>query len=217
MSHPADKIHTIVHPEVRDYLRTLHHDDEPLLTALEVYAKERNFPLVGRESGRWLELLTRAISGRRVFEMGSGFGYSAYWFARAVGPGGSVIGTEKDAHELTAFTRIYDQHPLRQRIDLRLGNADDVLATTEGDFDVIFLDIDKQSYEPALHLAIPRLRVGGLLLADNTLWGGRTARPADDENTRALQAFNQTLCDHPQLQAMILPVGDGLGVALKLA
>lgn len=215
MSHPSDAFTGIVHPEVDAYLDGLSGADDPVLDRMEAYAATRGFPLVGRGSGRWLELLTRMIGGRRVFEVGSGFGYSAFFFARAVGPSGVVVGTEKDAHELEAFRGFFDGHPLAVRIDLHLGSGLDVLSGMDGDFDVIFLDLGKGDYPAALAAAVPRLRTGGLLLADNVLWGGKVARAATDDDTRALQAFNHALFDDPRMAAAILPVGDGLAVGVR--
>jgi len=217
MSHPSDGFTGIVHPEVRDYMGTLAREDDPIVARMEAYAAERGFPLIGREAGQWLAQLTVMIGGRRVFELGSGWGFSAYFFARAVGPEGEVIGSEKDAWELDAHRRLFSDHPYASRIDIRQGGAFEVLAGTQGDFDVVFCDIDKQGYPRALDEGVARLRPGGLFLADNVLWGGKTARPAapDDPSTQALRAFNETFFAHPGLDALILPVGDGLAVGRK--
>jgi predicted O-methyltransferase YrrM len=207
-----------VHPEIRAYLDTLVDTEDPILDVMETYASERNFPLVGRESGRWLELLARMIGARRVFEMGSGWGYSAFFFARAVGEGGEVHGSEKDSWELEAHRKLMSGHPLSSRIHLHQGDAFDVLDAMEGCFDVVFIDVDKQAYPEALERAVERLRVGGLVLVDNALWGGKVARAAagDDPSTLALQQFNQRLVVDSRLGAGLLPIGDGLGVGLKL-
>jgi len=217
MSHPSDGFTGIVHPEVQAYLGTLAREEDPLVARMETYAAERGFPLIGRQSGQWLAQLTIMIGGRRVFELGSGWGFSAFFFARAVGPGGQVIGSEKDAWEIEAYQRLFAEHPFAPRIDIRQGGAFEVLAATEGDFDVVFCDIDKQGYPRALEEGVARLRPGGLFLADNVLWGGKTARHAapDDTSTRALQAFNEAFFAHPGLDALILPVGDGLAVGRK--
>ncbi len=218
LSHPSDGFTGILHPEVRAWLGSLAVEEDPLVAALESYGRERGFPMVGRLSGRWCELLARMVGARRVFEFGSGYGYSAFFFARAVGPEGEVIGSEKDQHELDAHARLFAGHPLKARIDLRLGSAFEIFDATEGDFDVVFIDIHKAGYLQALEAAVPRLRPGGLLLADNVLWGGKVAREVEpgDESTATLQAFTRALYARPQLQPMILPVEDGLAVALKL-
>jgi predicted O-methyltransferase YrrM len=217
MSVPSDARFAPVDPRIQTYLAELAGADDPLLDEMEAHCIESGFPLIGRESGRWLELLTRSIGGRRVFELGSGFGYSAYFFARAVGEGGEVLGSEKDAHELERHQRFFAGHPLAPRIELRQGWAEDVLAGTEGLFDVIFMDIDKSGYPSGLEAAIPRLRVGGLILADNALWGGRVASGDRDASTEAIHRFNQMLHRDSRLQASILPAGDGLAVGLRVA
>jgi len=209
----------IIPPLVQSYLQTLHPPVTPLMRALERYANTRSFPAVGLSSGHWLRLLAQMVSAQRVFEAGSGFGYSAAFFAEAVGPDGQVIGVEKDQWELDAFERIYAGHDLRQRIQLHNGDAVDILETTEGLFDVAFIDVIKSDYLRVLQAVIPRVRIGGLILADNALWGGRV--PLDpnstDESTAAMQAFNQSVHQDPRLQNIILPVGDGLSVSRRVA
>ena len=226
MSSPDDAFTSIVHPEVSAYLERLGGEDDSLISTLEDYARERHFPLVGRSSGRVLEQpllrfggrervleqLTRLIGGRRVFEFGSGYGFSAFFFARAVGEGGQVIGSEKDGHEVEAHARLYGDHPLRARIQIHQGDAFEIFDGLEGSFDVVFLDLHKQGYRTALNMALPRVRPGGLILADNVLWGGKTSRVAADPDTAALQAFNAAIFEDPRLDTSILAVGDGLAV-----
>lgn len=232
MSSPSDRVSAILDPQVRTYLdllgarsdrlggHALDPAEQALHDRLQALAVERRFPLIGADAGRWLELLTRLIGGRRVFELGSGFGYSAFWFARAVGEGGQVLGTEQDAWELQHFDRLWADHPLRARVQLVGGDALAALAAAPGTFDVIFMDIHKRDYPAALQVALPRLRVGGLLLADNVLWGGKVTRPAppdDASGTDPLRAYNDAIHGDPRLQSLILPTGDGLGVTLKLS
>lgn len=217
MSSPHDAFTGLVHPEVLDYLDRLGGEADPLLDRLEAHGAERGFPLIGRASGRWLGLMTTLIGGRRVFEFGSGFGYSAAFFARAVGPQGEVFACERDAWEQDAYDTHFDDPELRERITYTLGDAHAIFQALPGSFDVVLIDCNKVDYLPALALAVPRLRSGGIVLADNVLWGGKTARPAvdDDASTLALQAFNRTLFGHPDLQAGIVPVGDGLALGIK--
>ncbi len=217
MSFPHDGFTGIVHPEVRSYIGELAPGPDLLLDRLEAYADERGFPLIGRESGRWLELLTRMIGARRVFEFGSGFGYSAAFFARGVGPEGRVHAVERDTWERDAFEAHFSDAALKARITYHLGDAFQVFQALDGLFDVVLVDCNKVDYQRALDLAVPRLRPGGLLLADNVLWGGKTARPAqpDDASTLALQDFNRALFHDTRLWPAVLPAGDGLAVALK--
>ncbi len=217
MSHPQDAFTTLLHPEIKQHLAELAGGDDPLLERMEAYAASRGFPLVGRDSGRWLELLSRMVEARRVFEFGSGWGYSAFFFARAVGEGGEVWGAEKDAWELEAHRELYAAHPLRHRIFIQHGDAFEVWEKTPGVFDVVFIDLHKEGYLRALRAGLSRLRPGGLILADNVLWGGKVARLAEpgDLATVALQEFNRVVFSDLQLEAAILPAGDGLLVARK--
>ena len=216
MSSPVDARMPILTPEIGDYIDGLTGQTSELAARLAANARERGFPLIGETSGRWLELLTRSIGGRRVFEFGSGFGFSAYYFARAVGPDGEVIGSECDAHEFDDFDRLFQDEPLRERITIHHGSAFEIFQETEGTFDAVLIDIDKEEYVAALDAAIERVRPGGLIMADNVLWGGRTARPAQegDAATEALREFNEQLFSDDRLLTGILPCGDGLSVSL---
>ncbi len=218
MSSPSDARTPILTPEIGAYIDSLAGTPDALADKLAQHAHTRGFPLIGHTSGRWLELLTRSIGGRRVFEFGSGFGFSAFYFARAVGADGEVIGSECDAHELEDFAMVYGDHPLKERIDIRLGSAFDVFNETQGSFDAVLIDIDKEEYPQALEAALSRVRPGGLIMADNVLWGGKTARKAnaDDEATAALQAFHKQIFNDKRIQTSILPAGDGLSVSLVL-
>lgn len=216
MSHPVDARHPVLHHSVADYLADLTAAPDPLVERMERMAQAAGFPLVGRQAGRWLELLARMVGARRVLELGSGWGYSAYWLARGVGPEGTVLGTETDAATIREHRRLFADHPLGPRIRLQQGEGLDILRASTGAFDLVFVDIEKEDYPEALELAVPRLRSGGLLVADNVLWGGKVCRPAhpDDPATAALQHFNRRLHDDPRLEAAILPADDGLAVAL---
>lgn len=215
MSAPLDAPLQPVHPEVGAYIAALDPGADPLLHALEEAAEARGFPLIGRSSGRLMELLCRAIGARRVLELGSGFGYSAYFFARAVGEGGEVVCTEKDTWELEHHRRLYADSPLAVRIRYRLGNALEHILQEPGPFDAALLDLDKQSYLAALEPLAERLRPGGLLFVDNTLWGGRVCRGPRDPSTEAVHRFNRVLASDARFESALLPVGDGLTVARR--
>ncbi len=218
MSAPSNAIAKILNPNVARYIESLSAERDPLESVLAQHANTRDFPLIGKTSGRWLELLTSMIGGKRVFEFGSGFGFSAFYFARAVGESGRVIGSDFDAHELDDFNTLYGDHPYKSRIDIQIGSALDIFDATDGLFDVVLIDIDKEDYPKALERALPRVRSGGLIMADNVLWGGRTAAEpeAEDTATPALQQFNHMLHNHPNLHTGIIPVGDGLSVSLVI-
>jgi caffeoyl-CoA O-methyltransferase len=213
---------SIVHPDIERYLRSLadRHDD-PVLLAMEREAEERGFPIVGRVVGVTLEVLARAVGARRVFELGSGFGYSAYFFARAVGEAGEVHCTDGDPANRRKAEAYLARAGLWPRIRYHVGDAIQVLAATPGTFDVVLCDIDKHGYPEAWRAARDRIRVGGLYLADNVLWSGRVVEdpPRDDVRpgwTEAILEHNRLVASDADYLATVVPTRDGVMVAIRL-
>lgn len=196
--------------------------DEPVLLEMEAEGRERGFPIIGRLVGVTVELLARTIGARRVFELGSGFGYSAYWFGRAVGPGGEVHGTDGDpANERKALAYL-SRAGLEDRIRWHVGDAVTSLAGVDGAFDVVYCDVDKEGYPEAWRAARDRVRVGGLYLCDNVLWSGDVVDPAgesvhDRATTDAIVEHNGLVAEDPRYVSSIVPTRDGLVVALRIA
>jgi caffeoyl-CoA O-methyltransferase len=209
-----------VDPRIEQYMRQLaSRHDEPVLLEMEALAKERSFPIVGRLVGELLELLAGAVGARTVFEMGSGFGYSAYWFSRAVGPGGRVICTDGDAANRDQAEGFLRRVGRWDRIDYHVGWAQDVLRRTPGTFDVVYCDIGKDDYPEAWEMARDRIRPGGLYICDNVLWSGRVAATdPDDRNptsTAAIKRHNELVYADPGFDVTIVPTRDGVLVARK--
>jgi predicted O-methyltransferase YrrM len=208
----------IVDPRIETYLRGLQdrHDD-PVLLAMETEGERRSFPIVGRTVGVTLEILARSVGARRVFELGSGFGYSAYWFARAVGPEGEVHCTDGDAANAEAGRAYLGRAGFAERVTYHVGDAVTMLAGVDGAFDVIYDDIDKHGYPEAWRAARDRIRPGGLYLCDNVLWSGRV--PADgeptDDVTDAIREHNAEIAADDRFLCSILPIRDGVMVALR--
>ncbi|MGI8425874.1 MAG: O-methyltransferase [Actinomycetota bacterium] len=203
--------------EVSGYLRKLcDRYDEPVLIEMEKRAEERGFPIVGRVVGASLELLARSIGARRVFELGSGYGFSGYWFARAVGAEGEVILTDGDADNAELAKDFLGRAGVWDRCKFMVGDAVDSLAETDGQFDAVYCDIDKGDYPRAFDVAKSKLRKGGLYMCDNVLWSGRVARDDDDAWTEAIRKHNKVIYEDPDFMSMIIPVRDGVMVALKL-
>ena len=196
--------------------------DEPVLLEMEAEGKERGFPIIGRLVGVTVELLARSVGAERVFELGSGFGYSAYWFSRAVGPGGEVHGTDGDpANEPKALDYL-SRAGLAEPIRWHVGDAVENLGAVEGEFDVVYNDIDKEGYPDAWRSARERVRVGGLYLCDNVLWSGAVADPAGDhvrdaKTTNAILEHNRMIADDERFASSIVPTRDGVFVALRVA
>jgi caffeoyl-CoA O-methyltransferase len=165
---------------------------------------------------RVLQQLALTINAKTVFELGSAIGYSTIWWAQAVGEKGRVIYTDGDAKNAERARGYFDRAGVSNRITLHTGDALEVLSEQKQQFDVIFNDVDKEDYPRVLRLVSPRLRKGGLFVTDNVLWSGRVAqRSPKDATTRAILEFNHLLCNSQDFYTTILPIRDGLAVALK--
>lgn len=205
----------IVHPEIESYLAALAGESPPVLAQMEKEAAERGFPIVGPLVGRLLSVLTRSVGATRVFELGSGFGYSALWLAEAVGVAGRVVMTETSKQNLAAARGYLDRAGLLDRVEMRQSEALAAIEADAGVWDLIFCDIDKEAYPAVPSLAVPRLRSGGLLIFDNVLWHGRVPDAGLDEATDAVRELNTQLFAHPELTTSIIPIRDGVAVSRK--
>jgi caffeoyl-CoA O-methyltransferase len=222
-------VHPLLAAEVEGYLTELAKAQlaDQVLTEMETRADELGFPIVGRAVGRFLELQSRAIGARRVVELGSGYGYSAYWFSRAVGDDGEVVCTDADpdnARLAEAYLRRAGRWgPVRYLV----GDALQGLASVDGDLDVVYCDIDKDGYPAAWTAAAERLRVGGLFLCDNVLWDGRVAgvHPEDEPEevtiararvTPDIVAMSREIASDPRYVSSIAPIRDGVLIALRI-
>src|SRR5712691_306571 len=212
----------ITHPAVEDYIRgLLARHDEPVLLEMEAEGKERGFPIVGRMVGVVLEILARGIGARRVFELGSRYGYSAYWFARAAGPDGEVHLTDGDPDNERKAMDYLRRAGLEEAIQFHVGDAVTSLNATEGAFDIVYCDIDKHGYPAAWRAARDRIRVGGLYICDNTLWSGRVTEGYEEEDQRpewtsAIDEMNRAVAADADYLTTILPIRDGVLVALRV-
>lgn len=191
--------------------------DEPVLLEMEREGAERGFPIIERLVGVTVELLARSVGARRVFELGSGYGYSAYWFARAVGPDGEVHCTDGDpANEVKAREHL-SRVGAWDAVTWHIGDAVTHLQATDGAFDIVYNDIDKDGYPAAWLAARDRICVGGLYLCDNVLWSGRVLDDGEqpDAVTEAIREHNRLIADDDRYVSSIVPTRDGLMVALR--
>ncbi len=204
---------------VDNYLYSLLPESDPVLREMEGEAAARKIPIVGPAVGRLLYLLARLSGARRVFEMGSAIGYSTIWWARGVGEDGHVVYTDGDSNRAMEAYRNFKRAGVDKRIEIKVGDALEILSEQNLEpFDIIFNDVDKEDYPKVFRLAVPRIRRGGLFVSDNVLWSGRVANPANKErveSTRAIQEFNRLLYSAKEIFPTILPLRDGVAVALK--
>lgn len=202
---------------VEQYMYALLPKRDPILAEVETYAAKHDVPIVGPAVGRVLALLVQISGARRIFEMGSAIGYSTIWLARAAGPKSAVFYSDGDPQKALRASGYFRRAGIHKRVRVLTGISQKLLRKTPGAFDLIFIDVDKDQYPEALRAALPKLRRGGLLVADNTLWSGRVAKRirAGDAATRGILAFNRAVYSSKQLFPILLPLRDGVLVAQK--
>ena len=206
----------LISPKLESYIRDLLRARHAVIAEMEEQARSRDIPIVGPAVGTLLSVLAESIGARRVFELGSAIGYSTAFFAGAVGPEGRVFytdGSAKNAEEARGYLRRLE---LLDRVEIRVGEAIGFLKASSGEFDVIFIDIDKDGYPAALDAAAPRVRPGGYLLADNVLWSGRVVDASvRDAATEGIREFNRRLFARDDFSSVIVPLRDGVAIARK--
>lgn len=206
----------LISPDLDRYLIERLPDRDPVIAEMEAFATERDVPIVGPAVATLLAILARSIGARRVCELGSAIGYSTAFFAQAVGPGGSVLYTDGDEKNARRAEGYLERLNLRDRCEIRVGEAVGILEATSGNFDVVFIDIDKEGYPHALEAAAPRVRPGGYLLADNVLWSGKVVDPSiRDRATEGIREFNRRLFARRDFESVIVPLRDGVAIARR--
>lgn len=175
---------------------------------------------IGADQGALMQLLVRLMGARRCIEIGTFTGYSALSVAMALPPGGKIVCCDINKEWTAIARRYWKMARVEKKIDLRLAPAlrtlDSLLSKEKNKFDFAFIDADKANYQNYFERCLKLVRKGGVIALDNTLWGGQVLNPAaQDEDTRAIQAFNRKLHDDRRVEVALLTVGDGLTLALK--
>jgi len=205
----------IVNPEIERYLHGLLPARDAVLAEMEDVAERREIPIIGPAVGRILAQLVMISGAKRIFELGSAIGYSTIWLARAAGQGAEVHytdGSSANAREARAYI---ERAGVASSIHLHVGDALTVLSQTPGQFDFIFNDVDKKGYPEVLAAVPSRLKPGGLFVTDNTLWYERVLNPQEPSD-HAVAEFNRKLYESAQFFTTLLPIRDGLSVAVRL-
>jgi len=202
---------------VENYMRNLLPPRDPVMAEMDEFAKRHRVPIVGPMVGRFLYQLARFVDAARVFEMGSAIGYSTIWFASALKPGGKVYYTDGSQENAARAREYIKQAGVTDRVEILVGNALELIDRVEGEFDIVFNDVDKCDYPAVYRKAADRVRIGGLLLSDNVLWSGRVADAAvTDEYTEGVRSFNKLLYADRRYCPTILPLRDGVAVGLRV-
>jgi len=200
-------------------------EPDDAIAEMDERAAEEGFPVVGPTVGGWLALLVDLVDARRVFEFGSGFGYSAYWFGRALPPDGEVILTEVDAEELALAREYFESGGLAEKATFEHGDAVEIVDEYDGPFDIVLLDLHKQQYVDALRAVREKLRPGSLVLADNAVTAGPVdtadvlglvageSVPGASEASSGVAQYLRTVRDDDGMETVLLPLGEGVAVS----
>ncbi len=202
-------------PEVEEYLYAMLPPRDEVLAEMEVEAGKNDIAIVGPAVARVLYQLAVISGAKKIFEMGSAIGYSAVWFARAAGPQAEVYFTDSDPKNVDLAKENFRKAGLTDRVHILLGDAVELIDTVSGEFDIILIDVFKRQYPAALKKSLPRLKHGGLVIADNVLWSGKVTEPAKDDDTRGVVEFNKMVYSSSELFPVIVPLRDGVAVCCK--
>lgn len=205
----------IVNPDIERYLAEVLPSADPVLEEMERHAERDDFPIVGPLVGRLLALMARTIAARRVFEFGSGFGYSAYWFLRGMDDRGTVVMTDDEEGNAKRAHDYFQKAKLTDRVEIHVGDAFEIVDTQTGPFDIVLVDCEKARYPLAFDKALPKLRSGGLLIGDNVLWSGRVLTRSEEPSTLGIQQFTRLITTDTRLTTAILPLRDGVSISVK--
>ena len=208
----------LTYAAAQDYITSLIPPREAELVEMEAYAEKNDFPIIGPACGYYCYQLARMMKAKSVFELGSGYGYSTAWFAKAVREnGGGVVHHTVWEDELSERAR---RHLVKlgsaDLVHFHVSEAVEALTQTEGPFDIIFNDIDKQAYPASLPVIKEKLRSGGLLIIDNMLWSGRIFDSKDTSpSTQGVREFTRSIIEDMDWIVSLAPMRDGMIVAYK--
>lgn len=171
--------------------------------------------LSGQVQGRFLSMISHAMRPKNILEVGTYTGYSAICLAEGLQPDGKLVTVDIN-EELESRVRNYFQDAgLADKIEYKIGDAAQIIPALDMIFDLVFIDADKENYSKYYELVFDKVRIGGLILADNVLWSGKVTKPKPDKDTRALLEFNQKIKNDPRVECLLLPLRDGIMMMRK--
>ncbi len=198
----------ITSPEIEEYIYKLSIPDDPVLLEMEKLGHKMGFPIVDRLVGRFLYVITKIKNPKLIVELGSGFGYSAYWFAKAL-DNGKVILTDFSEENIKLAKKFFEMGGLLEKAEFYTGDAIDT-AKKFNSIDILFLDLQKTKYKQAVKELEKNLNKNAIVVADNTLWHGKILEEDKDKQTKAIDEFNRYMFSNKNFFSCILPLRDGV-------
>lgn len=213
---------TTYNDQLSEYITSLFVQEDEILQNIRKAIPAKGLPTINikPEEGRFLEFLTRMAGARKVLEVGTLGGYSGVWITRGLAPGGCLITLEVDPRHADVAREHFEQASLADRIEIRVGNAHELLEelTEEAPFDLVFIDAEKPGYADYFYWALENVRVGGVIAAHNAFRGGSVAGAReDDDHSAVMRRFNQRVANEERAISTIFPAGDGTVLSVKIA
>ncbi len=218
----------VLPPDIAQFVRTVGPDPDEVLREMDAYADAEGFPHVGPEVGAFLRFVARITDAERIFEFGSGYGYSAYWFADALSADGELVLTEIDEDELDLAREYMSRGGYDDRASYELGDAMETIERYDGPFDVVLIDHQKHRYEAAFEAVRSKVPVGGVVIADNAITAGPiefeklltaatgAVPEAPNEHTQGIIAYLERVTGDPAFETIVLPLGEGIAVSYRV-
>ena len=211
---------------IEQYATVVGPEPDDVITEMDAYAEREGFPTVGPAVGGWLEVLARMVDAESVFEFGSGYGYSAYWFARGLATDGEIVLTEIDEDELDLAREYLSRGEFDATFQYEHGDAIEIVDDYDGPFDVVLIDNEKTRYREAFEAVREKVAPGGIVVADNAIAGGGIdaeavrdlltgERDAGSDTSEGIASFVRAIHGDPRFSASLLPVGEGVVVAMR--
>ncbi|MBU1100462.1 MAG: O-methyltransferase [Bacteroidetes bacterium] len=210
----------IIDDRITHYLNSLRGEVDPLMAEMESFAKERKIPILEWQTADFIEQLILINKPKKVLEVGTAIGYTTIRIAKMLQPGASIETIELSKDNIPLARENFIKAGLEEKIALHEGNALSIIPDLSKDYDIIFLDADKEDYMEYYNQLADKLRVGGILLIDNLLWHGYVVEQEVKENykasTRVVMELNKIILRDERFKSTILTIGDGLGMCIKL-
>lgn len=220
---------TPIPTRINEFARALGPDTDAVIEEMNTYAEEEGFPTVGPAVGSWFSTLARMIDAQRVFEFGSGFGYSAYWFARGLPDDGGIVLTDHDPENLDRAREYLSRGGYLDMATLEQGDAIRTIDNYKLSFDIVLIDNEKHRYREAFEAVREQVAPGGLVLVDNAMTAGEhvdfdalATEFVDgevvemNEGTRGVAEYLEYVLDDPAFETVVLPLGEGVAMSQRL-
>lgn len=202
--------------DVDSYLHKVTPKSEEILKEMEDYAAANGFPIIGPLVGRFLCQMAMSIKAKKILELGSGFGYSAFWFSLGMGVRGKIVMTDGNSANRERALQYFIRGGLRPTVNFLVGDALKSVAHINGGFDIVLNDIDKAGYPETIEVAHRLLRPGGLFITDNLLWSGKVMdKNVKDPDTKGIRKFTKMLFSDERFMTSLLPIRDGISLSVK--